>query len=445
MSKNVNRRRFLKQSAAAGALAMVGCAANQKNQAWRTAGPVMTPRRGPNEEVRVAVIGMRGQGAGHIANYLKLPNVRVVALCDIDENLWGSRAKMVTDAGQHEPRLEYDLRRLLDDKDIDCVSIATPNHWHALAGIWACQAGKDVYVEKPCSHNIYEGRKLVEAAHKYNRVMQHGTQSRSIMSTIQAIKMLHDGVIGEVYMARALCYKPRGSIGIKPDQPAPPPGVHYDIWLGPAPTRPFNENRFHYNWHWNWAYGNGDIGNQGIHQVDVARWGLGKQLPVRVCSMGGRYTYEDQGETPNTQTASLQYEDGKMLEIEVRGRLTNTEWDVGIGNLFYGSRGYMCIRSTGGGFETVVDGKPGPKGSGGGNENFLNFIDVVRSRKFEEINAPIIEGHYSAATCHLANVSYRLQRSLEFDPKKERFVGDAEANKMLTREYRKPFAVPDVV
>jgi hypothetical protein len=257
--------------------------------------------------------------------------------------------------------------------------------------------------------------------------------------------LLKDGIIGDVYMARALCYKPRGSIGYKDNQPQPPKGVHYNTWLGPAPKKPFNENRFHYNWHWFWDYGNGDIGNQGVHQMDIARWGLGKTLPVRVSSMGGRYTYDDQAETPNTLTSQMQYDDGTMLVFEVRGRETNKEWGVGIGNLFYGSKGYMAVRGTGGPFETIVNGKPGPKGSGGGMSHYENFIDAVRSRNTNNLSAEIEEGHLSSACCHLANVSYRLERSLAFDPEKERFVNDAEANKMLTRDYREPFVVPKKV
>jgi predicted dehydrogenase len=336
---------------------------------------------------------------------------------------------------------------VLDDKNVDCISIATPNHWHALATIWACQAGKDVYVEKPSSHNIWEGRKQIEAARKYKCIVQHGTQNRSAGAVQEAMALLREGVIGEVYMARALCFKNRGSIGFHPDEDAPPPGVHYDIWLGPAPKRKFNKNRFLYQWHWNWAYGNGDIGNQGVHQMDIARWGLGRQLPTKVCSMGGRFTYEDQGETPNTQVSTLQYEDGAMLVFEVRGRETNAEEklerELKIGNLFYGSKGYMAIH--GNRFKTVVNGKPGPNGDGGGENHIHNFHRAVRSRKVSDLTADIEEGHYSSALCHLANVSYRLGRSLEFDPKTETFKDDKEANALLSRRYRSPFVIPDKV
>ncbi len=437
----INRRRFLKKSAAFGALAVTGCAATDKSA--RRPVFVTTPRRGPNEEIRVACMGFHGQGQHHIRVHANTKHVRVVTLCDVDENQWPVGLKIVEEAKAPKPKTEFDIGNVLDDKNVDCVSIATPNHWHALATIWACQAGKDVYVEKPSSHNIFEGRKAIEAARRYKRIVQHGTQSRSGGAVREAMKLLHQGVIGEVYMARALCYKNRDSIGFHEDEDTPPPGVHYDIWLGPAPKRKFNRNRFLYQWHWNWDYGNGDIGNQGVHQMDVARWGLNKKLPIKVSSMGGRYTYQDQGQTPNTQVTTFQYEDGTMLVFEVRGRQTNDEWGVGIGNLFYGSKGYLAIR--GNGFETRINGEPGPKGEGGGVDHIHNFHEAVRSRQVCDLNAYIEEGHYSSALCHLANISYRLGRSLEFDPESEKFKNDSPANRMLTRNYRHPFVVPDRV
>ena len=439
MASSVNRRTFLKRTATLGTMALTGGLLTRSASAASAA-----PRRGANEEIRVAVVGIRGQGRAHIRAHARAENVRVAALCDIDERLY---ANGIQNAAEHDPnapapRTVYDVRRLLDADDIDCLSIVSPNHWHALSAIWACQAGKDVFVEKPCSHNIFEGRKLVEAAAKYNRVVQHGTQNRSQPTVMEAMKLLQEGVIGEVYMARALCFKRRDSIGIEQDGQVPE-GVHYDLWLGPAPQRPFNPNRFHYDWHWHWDYGNGDIGNQGVHQMDIAQWGLGKDfvLPVKTSSMGGRFTYEDQGITPNTQIATFQYDDGKMLVFEVRGRATHDEWGVGVGNLFYGSKGYMAIR--GRSYETVVDGEPGPSSTGNQPHTiFTNFHDVVRSRKVEDLESPILEGHNSSALCHLANLAYRLDRTLRFDPTAERFVNDNEANTMLTRDYRAPYVVP---
>jgi predicted dehydrogenase len=310
--------------------------------------------------------------------------------------------------------------------------------------IWACQSGKDVYVEKPCSHNVFEGRQLVEAAKKYKRIVQHGTQIRSSTAIREAVQLLRDGVIGDVYMARALCYKWRNSIGKTPDGDAPR-GVHYDIWLGPAPKRSFSRNRFHYNWHWHWDYGNGDIGNQGVHQMDVARWGLGVGLPASVACMGGHFMFDDDQETPNTQVATFRYpSENKLLVFEVRHWMTNDENGVGVGNIFYGSEGYMVIPNYSR-YQTFLgrNREPGPSGESGG-DHYRNFIDVVRSRDASALNAPIEEGHLSSALCHLANASYRVGRSFEFDAATER-SSDDDVNRLLAREYREPFVVPHVV
>jgi len=444
MTSRIDRRGFLKQSAAFSTLAMSSSGAIVSAEAETAPRPATRGAYKASEQVRVAVIGIRGQGTQHIRWHAAVKNVRVVTICDVDETLFADRIKL---AGQKPPKTETDLRCVLDDKDIDVVSIATPNHWHALATIWACQAGKDVYVEKPGSHNIREGRKMVEAAHKYDRIVQHGTQMRASAGLREAFKLLCEKVIGDVYMARAYIYRRRRSIGVYPDEPSPPNGVHYDLWLGPAPVRPFNKNRFHYEWHWYWDYGNGEMGNNGVHVADVAIQGLDKPQthPVRIHSLGGRFAFDDQGQTPNTQMANFQYADGTILALEIRNLDSN---DEGIGSaavVFYGSRGYLI--TSGQSFRTVIDGKPGPQGSGGGAHPELinNFHQVVRNRKASELLAPIDSGHYAATLCHLANISYRLGRSLEFDPKAETFPNDPQANALLTREYRRPFVVPDVV
>ena len=281
--ENMNRRGFLAQSA--GSLVAPALLSKAAVNA--------------NDTVRVAVVGMNGQGKEHIKEYTGMPKVELAALCDVDESVLAKRMKEL-EARNLKPATYVDIRKLLEDKTIDAISTATPNHWHSLATICACQAGKDVYVEKPGSHNVWEGRKMVEAARKYNRIVQVGTQSRSSPALREAVEKLREGLIGDVYMARGLCFKWRDTIGRKPEEPVPA-GVHYDLWLGPAPKRPFSQNRFHYNWHWNWEYGNGDIGNQGIHQMDLARWGLGVKLPTRVQSMGGHFMFDDDQETPNTQ------------------------------------------------------------------------------------------------------------------------------------------------
>lgn len=424
----VNRRTFL---ASAGS----GAAALALASGVRAAGP--------NDQIRVAVIGIRSRGQSHIDAFTKNKDTAVVALCDVDSRLFSGSSKLVEDRSGKAPALVSDLRRIMDDKTIDVVSIATPNHWHALAAVWACQAGKDVYVEKPVSHNVSEGRKIADAAKKYDRIVQTGTQNRSSKGVIEAMDFLHSGKLGKVYLAKGLCYKPRGSIGTKADAPVPE-GVDYNIWQGPAPEKPFNPNRFHYEWHWNWDYGNGDLGNQGIHQMDLARWGLNKnELPNHIVASGGRYGYKDDGETPNTQIAAFKYDDC-LLEFEVRGLPTNAENGIKIGNLFYGTEGVLVLNE--GHWQTFFGHKnePGPSGKGGG-DHFGNFVEALKARKREMLHAEVTEGHLSSALCHLGNISYRLGRAVKLDPKTETFINDKEADAMLTREYRSPFIMPDKV
>ncbi len=413
---------------------------------------------GANERVNVGVVGVRGRGREHISLIGSRPDANVAAVCDVD-SANAERAAQLAEKVQGRKAKEYrDIRRLLEDKSIDAISIATCNHWHALAAIWACQAGKDVYVEKPASHNIFEGRKMVEAARKYGRIVQVGHQSRSTEHKKRAIELLRQGVIGKLYMAKGLCFKRRPSIGKQPDG-AVPPGVDYNTWLGPAPERPFNPNRFHYNWHWFWDYGNGDIGNQGVHEMDIARWGLGKTtLPKAVFSAGARFVYDDDQETPNTQTAIFEYDDCHLV-FEVRGLLTGTEAGIGpepesmncIGNIFFGSEGYMAVDLKD--FRVYLGEKREPGPSMKYREprqwetapHVENFLKAVKSRKHADLTCDVEEGRLSAALCHMANISYRLGRKLRFDPVTETFTGDREANAMLTRKYRAPFVVPDRV
>jgi len=444
--KEISRRKFLAGSAstAAGVVAATAARSFAAPQGGRSV-------IGANERLNAAVIGIRGQGGGHVNECAERKDICLKTICDVDERLFRSRLKNIEEKQGSAPATEYDLRRVYDDKEIDIVCIATPNHWHALATIWACQAGKDVYVEKPASHNVFEGRKMVEAARKYKRVVQHGTQIRSSGGILEAVQKLREGVIGEVYMARGLCFRWRGSIGKRRDEPVPS-GVHYDIWLGPAPNRPFSRNRFHYNWHWHWDYGNGDIDNQGVHQMDIARWGLGVGLPKRVTSMGGNYLWDDDKEIPNVINTSFDYPDagkkGKMLVFDTRPWCTNGEKGAKVGVIFYGSEGYMVIDSYSH-YETFLgkegeEEKLGPSLNEGG-DHFGNFLKAVRARQPELLNAEIEEGHLSAALCHLGLISARLGRSLEFDPEKEDFVGDEEASKLISRKYREPFVVPKEV
>jgi len=447
----MNRRSFLMGTAAAGAFSSTSLA-------------------GPNDTIRIACVGIRGQGGAHIEQYGRMSGVEIAALCDIDESVLNNRVAQVEKRSGKRPTAYTDVRKLLEDKSIDAVSIATPNHNHTLQAIWACQAGKDVYVEKPCAHNMFEARQIVLAAKKYNRLVQHGTNSRSGPAIQEAVKKMRDGLIGDVYLARGLCFKWRDTIGRKPEEAAPA-GVHYDLWLGPAPERAFTYNRFHYNWHWFWDYGNGDLGNQGIHEVDIARWGLGVGYPTCVSALGGHFMFDDDQETPNTITALYEFEDGgkkKMMEVAVRHWVSNHEASIGegrrkaeyergaidntVGNVFYGSKGYLAIGGYGTYWTVVgpekVDKKnysqPGPQMNGEGN-NWTNFIAALRTRNAADLNAPIEEGAISTTLVHLANISYRLGRSIRFDAGTYSCPGDPEATAMFTRDYRKPFVVPESV
>jgi predicted dehydrogenase len=439
---------------------------------------------GANDRVVTASIGIRGQGNSLKRGFAQLQNVEIKTLCDIDENLAASRINdknVLAKVPAFKPGFVQDLRRVLDDKDIDAVVIAAPNHWHAVATIWALQAGKHVYVEKPASHTVLEGRRMVEAARGYNKVVQVGTMNRSRPAVRDAIKFIHEGGIGKVYMARGLCFKRRASIGKYPDGPMQPDEkfklnsestgfeptydaaylskVDYDLWLGPAAKRPFNRNRFHYNWHWHWDYGNGDTGNQGPHQYDIARWGLGKQEhPVKIKSAGGYYGEPSSQETPDTQTTLYEYPDGAVLEFATRGEFTNDEGTQTIGNLFYGSKGWVWIDGDGSKWQSYF-GTKNEKGPGSGSPaqgagsdpnvltsiefpHYQNFIDAIRANDPKMLACDIMEGHLSSTLPHLANISYRVGRALTFNGKTESFVDDKQADRLLTREYRKGFELP---
>jgi predicted dehydrogenase len=441
---------------------------------------------GANDRVRVGICGVRGRGNDHIRGFSHVPNTELAALCDVDENVSNQRLGEIEKMGLPRPKAYVDIRKLLEDKDIDAISIAAPNHWHSLMAIWGCQAGKDVYVEKPCSHNTFEGRQLVRAVKKYNRICQHGSQWRSNPGMLEAMKHLSDGTIGDVYMARGLCYKWRPSIGYAKEEPVPA-GVHYDLWTGPAPLKPFTKNRFHYNWHWIWDTGNGEVGNQAIHEIDIARAGLGVGFPTSVSAMGGHFMFEDDQETPNTLNATFSFDapDGKrkMMELEVRHWITNHEAEIGtgaygasgvppagltaspskkpadkqpslgpkdaktntVGNIFYGSNGYLAVDGYDA-YKTWVtdDVVPGPSGKASG-DHYANFIDCVRSRRAEDIHSPIEEAHISTTLVHLANASYRLGRTMRFDSAQETVIGDEEANRMLRGSYRAPFVVSETI
>ena len=421
-------------------------------------GTSRTAWAGANDRVRVAQMGLNGRGKSHLGGYAKVENVEVATLCDPDSRLFAPTTKaFFADQGKPAPKVEQDIRRVLDDKNIDAISMATPNHWHSLATIWACQAGKDVYVEKPMTHNIFEGQRVVEAARKYKRIVQHGTQLRSNPGFQEGIKLLHDGALGKIYMARCVCYKWRPDIG-KAHPGKPPAELDWNIWQGPAREEPFMLNAkeqglfVHYNWHWHWAYGNGDIGNQGIHQLDAARWGLGVDLPYRVTSMGGLLLWDDAKQIFDVSSTSFMFKgrDGhdKMATLEVRPWMTNDEaGGTSFGVIFYGEKGWMTFPNYDG--YKMYEGRENKlvkeRDEGSDVNHYQNFIDCVRSRDAAAVNAPPIEGHWSSALSHYALTGARVNRVLEIDPKTELVKNDAEANKMLTRECRAPFTVPKAV
>lgn len=479
--KSLNRRSFLTKTALA--TATVSWSARSWSQV-----------KSANETIRVGVIGFGSRGKDHLAGLSKTTGVRIAGLCDVDDAILRAEAEKWKGAETHK-----DMRKLLESKNIDAVSIATPNHWHSLAAIWAIQSGKDVYVEKPVSHNVWEGRQLVEAARAHRKIVQTGTQSRSSFAIKQAVEWVQKGNLGKILVARGLCYKPRRSIG-KVSGPQPiPAGIDYDLWCGPALKLPLMREKLHYDWHWDFNTGNGDLGNQGIHQMDIARWFLGEQtLSPRVLSIGGRLGYVDDGNTPNTQIVWHGYDKAPLI-FEVRGLpkakqyQTDKDWN---GNMdkYKGGSIAVLVHCEGGtvlvpNYSSAVavdnEGKEIMKWNGA-DDHYGNFIKAVRSRKPEDLNAEVLQGHLSSGLCHTGNVSYRLGKTatpeeihdrlgsdkdlsesyermaahlaandvfvakdplklgvmLKMDPKSERFLDNPAANELLTRPYRSPYIVP---
>lgn len=454
--------------------------------------------KSPNEKLHVAVVGLNGRGNSHIGGFTNRDDVVITHLCDCDSKFGESKAEGVAKRQDgHKPKFIQDVRKLLEEPGIDIVSIATPNHTHSLLAIWALQAGKDVYVEKPVSHNVSEGARVVEAAEKYDRICQAGTQSRSNPGMREAMEFVHSGKIGDIKVARGLCYKPRKSIGPKGVY-QPPKTVDYSLWLGPAQMQDVTRPQFHYDWHWQMPFGNGDLGNQGIHQMDLARWGLGvNELSKNVISYGGRFGYEDAGDTPNTQVVVHDYGD-KSLVFEVRGLVYDKKLKESsvsykgsrIGVIFEGTDGYLVMTTYHSGTAFDKDGNKIRDFNGGNDQyHYNNFVEAVRSRKAEDLNGHIQEGHLSSALCHTGLISYQLGEQvskqecldrmkdiktaedvsatmarvqdhlmdngvnldkegvqlgpmLAFDPKTETFTDSEAANGLLTREYRKGFEVP---
>lgn len=450
--KKLARREFLQTSATVAGSAMV-VPAYIRNMITDS----------PNERINVAIIGIAGnrervrgiisgRGIAHIRAYAGIPNVRIKTICDVDERLFPAVSKDIEALTGTKPGAEPDARKILEDKDIDIMSLATPDHWHALHTVWSCQAGKHVYVEKPVSHNLSEGRKMVEAAEKYNTIVQSGICYRSSKAVKEGIKLIHEGLIGKVYMARGITFRYREPIGIFPDSPVPE-GVHWDLFLGPAPYRPFNLNRFLYHWHWFWDTGTADNGNNAIYRMDTARWALNKNThPVKACCTGGLFSRDGEQETPNIMSAYYVYDDGMIIQNEVRGLPVQPEGMAGDGGVcfVYGDKGWMSL--TGDSYKVYFGprNEPGPQKSdkdfpGGESNGWKNLVECVRSGKKEDLDNPIIEGHLSASLCHLGNMSYRCGRELHFNPATEKFVNDPEADRLLTRDYRKPYLMPEKV
>ncbi|MFM8273795.1 MAG: Gfo/Idh/MocA family protein [Gemmata sp.] len=480
----VSRRKFLQTTLAAAATVTIG--------GTKSSGRVM----GANDRVRIAVAGLNGRGHSHTDAYLGMKNVEIAYLVDPHKATYKKHLDKIAKKEQPAAVTVTDVRKVLEDKNLHAVSIATPNHWHSLMTIWACQADKDVYVEKPMSHNVHEGRIAVEMARKHKRVVQHGTQSRSSQGWEDLLALSKSGKLGKLLVSRGLCYKDggtggstRGDIGTKPVKD-PPADLDFNIWLGPAQDQPYHENLVHYRWHWFWDFGNGDMGNQGVHQMDIARWVIpGATWPKSVISFGGRYANDDQGQTPNTQVTVMDF-GGTQLIFETRGLKSPAFRGQSVGNILHFEEG------------VVAGGKFYPKGKGDGEavpkvaaerkrggDHFGNFIECVRSRDTTKLHAEIEVGHISSGLCHLGHISHRLGqdepfdskkisvagneaandalarmtehlkdsgvkfdgkklrvgKKLDFDAKAEKFVNDEAANALLTRKYRKGFEVPEKV
>jgi predicted dehydrogenase len=411
--------------------------------------------RDANSRIGVCTIGFNGQGSTHINDILQMKDeAEYVALCDVDSAVLERGAKLVEAAQSKRPKLYRDIREALADKNIDVVTIATPNHWHSLAAIWASQAGKDVYVEKPLCHNIYEGQQLVAAAKKYGRIVQHGTQFRTDPTLIRDIQLIHDGFIGKIVESRGYVYKNgnRGAIGHGKPGPVPP-NLDWKLWQGPSRDHAYliNADRkkpglyVHYDWHWFWEYGNGEIGNQGVHEMDIAVWGHGRSLPVKAYSSGGRFGLNDDGQTPNTLATTFTYPDDTILTFEVRNLGSFEEADGGnCGDSFFGTEGYYV---RGKGFFTYKEGKGGHQpipvkiALPQYRSKWQHFFQAVRSRNEADMSVTTLDAYHSCVHCHLANTAFRLGRSLEFDPISKKFRDD-EANQYLSRDYRRGFEVP---
>ncbi len=420
MAQQVTRRTFLGQ-AAAGSVAV----ASVLRQA-------AAAQESPAKTIVAGVMGL-SRGRSLMTSFAAQPGVVIKYVCDPDQSRAENGAKLLEGTVGTAPQIAGDFRRILDDAEVDLLICAAPNHWHAPATILACAAGKHVYVEKPCCHNPHEGELMVQAARKSNRAVQMGSQRRSSPGTIEAMQKLRDGIIGRVYLARSWYSNLRPSIGVG-KAAAVPAGLDYDLWQGPAPRVPYVDNRIPYHWHWFWHWGNGELGNNGVHTLDLCRWGLGAEFPIRVTSSGGRYRYQDDQETPDTQTVGLEFEGRRQVTWE--GLSCNKHERRFV--TFYGENGALDLAENG--TYTVFDpsdkevGKFGSPGVGD-IEHIVNLLDAIRNDQPLNLNAEIAEGHKSTLLCHLGNIAQRTGRTLTTDPQNGHILNDEEALKLWRREY----------
>ena len=394
---------------------------------------------GANEKIVVAAMGMGGRGTQLATGFESLDNVEVKAVFDVDKTRAEGAAASVGNVNNRTIESGQDFRKILEDKDVDVLVIASSNHWHAPAAVMAAAAGKHVYVEKPCSHNPREGELMVAAARKYDRRIQHGTQRRSRPSVVEGLARLKEGAIGRVYYAKCYYRGKRPSLGTGKETP-PPDYLDYELWQGPAPRRPYLDNRIHYNWHWHWHWGNGELGNNGVHHVDIARAGLEVDYPIQVASSGGRYRYpDDDQQTPDTQDAIFKFEGGKSIAWEALS--CHPQWPGKKNDLwFYGTEGSVAF--TGTSYQIFdLDGKAIGDGKkhGGEKEHLVNFVDSIRNDT--PLNAEIEEGHKSTVLCHLGNIAYRTGRTLSCDPTNGKTINDPEAAKFWTRDYEQGWEI----
>jgi predicted dehydrogenase len=446
--RRVSRRKFLEVGAGAAATLATGKSAARagdgvaasRRMVRSTEAPAHREDRAP---VRVAVMGVNGRGRQLLPSLIEFPEVEITHICDPDSSVIPAAIKLLTDRGRKPPTTVRDFRTVLDDPQLDVLVCSAPDHWHALATILACQAGKDVYVEKPVSHNIVEGRRMVEAARKYNRVVQAGTQRRSSEELALAVQRVRSGRLGKVHLAHTWITSVRPNIGHEPVA-APPAALDFNLWAGPAVDPHYKRNLVPYNWHWRWLYGTGECGNNGIHFLDVARWGLGVDAPQFIACGGRKYHFDDDQETPDTQLATFDFTHA-AIEWEHRTWSKRGEEGSAFGVVFYGTEATLVAVDNGWKIyqdRKVVEDHPATGHGEWVRRHIRNFLDCRRTR--ERPAADIEIGHRSTSLCHLANIAWRTRSTLRFDGPTETIADNLAASAQLSREYRSGFRLPTI-